>query len=209
MRGSHFMLAPCIATALLSACATKETGKPTSDETQPDGAVAVWISVTHDQIRFDSRIDDPDAALFKILELNGVRVERGSPDWVIHLDDPAKVDSLLRDHVKGIRAAMYVVADNIANAETTNAGSDTETGKDGVQHVRFKPYRRKLMRFRSWDSTTEPQKGESPYDVIEAPGQFEAVNEPEHPHAVCSPGAADLGYLYKPNVSPMLETHCR
>lgn len=99
------------------------------------------------------------------------------------------------------RLRMEVIANNIANAETTNAG--TETVKLGdKEFTRFLPYRRKTALFASGPGLS----GVKVTGVADAPGEFEKDFQPGHPHANANPADPEAGYLRKPNIQPMLET---
>ena len=99
------------------------------------------------------------------------------------------------------RLRMEVIANNIANAETTNAGQET-VKKDGQDFVKFLPYRRKSALFASGPGLS----GVKVTGVADIPGEFEKDFRPDHPHANNIPGDPERGYLLKPNIQPMLET---
>lgn len=104
------------------------------------------------------------------------------------------------------RLRMNIIANNLANVNTTNAGELIQEA-DGKKYVKYIPYRRKEvifapgMPFRD----TLSNLGVSALRVEEDKTDFRKVYEPDHPHAVKNPGDPDFGYVFYPNVDPILE----
>ena len=99
------------------------------------------------------------------------------------------------------RLRMEVIANNLANVETTNAGQQVETGPDGQNFVRFTPYRRKEVVFQAGDGAS----GVAAPMVVDDASDFRIEFDPGHQHSVKNPGAADFGRVYFPNVNPIAE----
>lgn len=99
------------------------------------------------------------------------------------------------------RLRMEVIANNIANAETTDAAQE-RVEVDGQNFVKYFPYRRKTALFTSGPGLS----GVKVTGVADVPGEFEKDFKPEHPHANVVPNDRERGYLLKPNIHPMLET---
>jgi flagellar basal-body rod protein FlgC len=95
------------------------------------------------------------------------------------------------------RIRMEVVANNLANMETTNAGSV----KEG-DFVRYIPYRRKTVIF---EAAKGDKLGVAVPRVVEDKSEFPVVNNEQHPHAVHDKTSPDYGKVLFPNVSPMIE----
>ena len=89
------------------------------------------IQVTEEAIRVDSRILRLDAETVSYLAAHGIPVEHEGPDAVISLADRKKVDELLRDRIAHLGLCMELVAENLANIETTA----TAKGSDGSTYV--------------------------------------------------------------------------
>jgi flagellar basal-body rod protein FlgC len=98
------------------------------------------------------------------------------------------------------RLRMETIANNLANVDTTDAGRQVEVGPNGERFIRFLPYRRKEVVFQAGKSP-----GVSTPMVLEDTGDFRIEFDPSHPHSVKTPGAADWGKVYKPNVNPISE----
>lgn len=107
------------------------------------------------------------------------------------------------------RTRMDAVANNLANMDNTDSGAAvTETDRNGNPYVRHTPYRRQVPIFTSGvEAMDDPRLGVSVPIVLD---DFESALrkefQPEHPHAVKNPDAADFGYVYFPNVNPLMET---
>ena len=122
-----------------------------------------------------------------------------------------KVDAM-EISASGLRAQrirMEVVANNLANMETTDSGArSVETDAAGNSYTRYAPYHRRLAVFSSGgDGQDDPRLGVAVPAVVEdtvsAPRK---VDMPEHEHAVKNPNAPDYGSVYFPNVNPLIET---
>lgn len=98
------------------------------------------------------------------------------------------------------RLRMEVIANNLANADTTDGGSRIETASDGQQYVRYTPYRRKEVLFQAG-----PQPGVLAAQVVDDMGDFRIELDPGHPRSVKNPEAPDFGRVYYPNVNPIVE----
>lgn len=92
------------------------------------------------------------------------------------------------------RLKMNVIANNLANAHTTNAGTVVE---DGV--TKFVPYRRKEVVFQiGMPGHERDGLGVSATMVVDDPSPFREEQNPHHQHAV-------NGVVRMPNVDPMIE----
>jgi flagellar basal-body rod protein FlgC len=98
------------------------------------------------------------------------------------------------------RLRMEVIANNIANAFTTYS-SQIQQEIDGKIYTRYIPYRRKEIIFQ----VGEGGLGVKAPLVIEDPTPFQKRWEPYHPHAVKNPKDPDFGYVFYPNVHPIIE----
>jgi flagellar basal-body rod protein FlgC len=105
------------------------------------------------------------------------------------------------------RLRMDLVANNLANVDTTSARRETHRTSDGTPYLRHVPYARKLAVF-----TTDPSGrtlGGVPVmvpRVVDDAAPFRAEHNPTHPHAVpAESGAKDAGMVYHPNVHPIAE----
>jgi flagellar basal-body rod protein FlgC len=105
------------------------------------------------------------------------------------------------------RLRMELIANNLANVETTSARQETVRGADGGSWVRHEPYRRKLAVFRHGVETAGGRApGVSLPLVVDDASPFRLEHHPGHPHAVpADSGAEDAGFLRLPNVHPILE----
>jgi flagellar basal-body rod protein FlgC len=101
------------------------------------------------------------------------------------------------------RLRMDLIANNIANLQTTSARTETVREADGRTWVRHVPYRRKMAVF-----TVDPRGlGVSTPVVVEDKAPFRPEHDPGHPHAVPADlGGPDAGLVYYPNVEPIMET---
>ena len=99
------------------------------------------------------------------------------------------------------RLRMDLVANNLANVDTTSARRETLRKPDGTTWTRHIPYARKLAIFTADASgkTLVPR-------VVDDPAPFRAEQNPSHPHAVpADAGGQDAGMVYHPNVHPIAE----
>lgn len=95
------------------------------------------------------------------------------------------------------RVRMELIANNLANVETTSSRQETVRGADGESYVRHFPFSRKMAVF---------SEGVSLPVVVNDPAPFRREHNPGHPHAVpAASGAEDAGYVYLPNVHPIME----
>jgi flagellar basal-body rod protein FlgC len=106
------------------------------------------------------------------------------------------------------RIRMDLIANNLANADTTSAGTEVRRGADGQAYVRHVPYRRRLALFTQGGAAKGNRMfGVTVQKVVEDVSPFRAEQQPDHPHAVpASSGAKDAGFVYFPNVHPIIET---
>jgi flagellar basal-body rod protein FlgC len=103
--------------------------------------------------------------------------------------------------LKAQRVRMEIIANNIANLETTFADTRMENG-----YIRYIPYRRKVAIFKPNQMIEGKQYlGVSVPFVIDDLSDFRQEYNPEHPHSVKDPDAKDYGYVYYPNVNPIVE----
>ena len=103
------------------------------------------------------------------------------------------------------RLRMELIANNLANVETTSATQLVEEGEDGQFYVRHMPYRRKVALFRPGMPGQKGDWGVSAPFVVEDQADFREEHDPGHQHAVQNPWAKDRGSVYFPNVNPMAE----
>lgn len=103
------------------------------------------------------------------------------------------------------RLRMELIANNLANVETTRSDTRVERAADGTVHLRALPYRRKVALFEPGIPGSEGKFGVSVRGVVDDLTDFRAEQNPEHPDAVKTPGAPDLGTVYYPNVNPIVE----
>ena len=104
------------------------------------------------------------------------------------------------------RKRMEVIAVNLANADTTNAGQEIVQGSDGERYVRYTPYRRKEVIFEAGNLVRGDRKfGVTVPRVVDDMTDFRKEFEPGHQHAVNIPGDADYGKVLHPNVNPIVE----
>ena len=106
------------------------------------------------------------------------------------------------------RLRMDLIANNLANVDTTSASQEVRRTPDGQSYVRHVPYRRKLAVFLQGT----PAKGNKVFgvaapQVVDDASPFRLEHNAAHPHAVpSSSGDKDAGFVYFPNVHPLLET---
>jgi flagellar basal-body rod protein FlgC len=105
------------------------------------------------------------------------------------------------------RLRMELVANNLANVETTSSREEVRRTADGQPYTRHTPYRRRLAVFREGVDTARGRApGVTLAKVVEDAAPFRMEHNPGHPHAVpADSGEADAGMLYAPNVHPILE----
>ncbi|MHC4608283.1 MAG: flagellar basal body rod protein FlgC [Planctomycetota bacterium] len=103
------------------------------------------------------------------------------------------------------RLRMRIIANNLANVETTSANVTHQRGADGRVHQRHVPYSRKMVIFKPGVPGKSRKFGVSTPMVIDDPSDFRIEFNAEHPHAVKDPGADDFGRVYYPNVNPIVE----
>lgn len=97
------------------------------------------------------------------------------------------------------RVRMDIIANNLANANTTRATVDLTTG-------RVYPYRRKDVLFKPVYSMKTKKLGGVAVDFIyDDPSDFNKVYDPKHPDAVKDSKSPDFGYVLYPNVNPVVE----
>ena len=100
---------------------------------------------------------------------------------------------------------MDLIANNLANVDTTSSGQEVVRTADGRSYVRHIPYRRKLAVFVPQIENGK-EWGVSMPRVVEDSAPFRPEHDPGHPHAVAGDsGSADAGTVYYPNVHPMAE----
>jgi len=104
------------------------------------------------------------------------------------------------------RMRMEVIANNLANVDTTSASQEFVSGPDGQSFVRHVPYRRKEVIFQAGHL----RKGDKVFGVttpkiVDDTTDFRVEFDPTHPHARNVPGSDDFGKLYRPNVNPIVE----
>jgi flagellar basal-body rod protein FlgC len=105
------------------------------------------------------------------------------------------------------RRRMELVANNLANAETTSSRTETAKKPDGGSYVRHVPFRRMMAVFREGVETSRGRvPGVTLARVAPDASAFRMEHNPGHPHAVpADSGAPDAGYVYLPNVHPIME----
>ena len=104
------------------------------------------------------------------------------------------------------RLRMEVIANNLANVETTSALKTTEVDGQGKQYVEHSPYRRKEVVFKI-EGVDEKDKnfGVSVPMIVDDESDFRYEFDPSHRHAVQNPDNPDFGRVRLPNVDPMVE----
>ena len=106
------------------------------------------------------------------------------------------------------RLRMDLIANNLANVDTTSARQEVRRTPDGQAYVRHLPYRRKVAVFMQGT----PAKGDKVFGVatplvLDDASPFRMEHNESHPHAVpAASGEKDAGYVYFPNVHPIVET---
>ncbi|HXX92877.1 MAG TPA: flagellar basal body rod protein FlgC [Planctomycetota bacterium] len=113
--------------------------------------------------------------------------------------------------VSGMRAQrvrMDLIANNLANVDTTSASQTVGRTPDGQPWVRHVPFRRKMAIFVQGSAGTGGKTfGVSVPKVVDDPTPFRAEHNESHPHAVpASSGEKDAGTVYYPNIHPIVET---
>lgn len=147
------------------------------------------VVVEPDRIRVDERICPLDDVTRWVLERCGVEVERDGNDWIIDRGDGARLNEALRDGFQAVRRSMSVIADNMANLDTTSVSSVAWEG--GRIH---QPYVCRVFDLQT-GAAVEDRKSD-----------LRRVYDPDHPHAVSDPDSPDFGFVLFPNVDPMIET---
>lgn len=107
------------------------------------------------------------------------------------------------------RIRMETVANNMANIGTTTTEFNvTETDAAGNSYTRHVPYRRKIPIFSIGlpDQADERFGLTVPVVADDLDTAFRREYLPDHPHAVRNPDSPDFGYVYFPNVDPLMET---
>lgn len=90
------------------------------------------------------------------------------------------------------RVRMNIIANNMANLHTTrNAAGESV------------PYCRRIALFAPGAEGLEDGRGVRIEEIIADPAPFRKVHDPGHPDAVKS--GPDAGYVYYPNVDPVVE----
>jgi flagellar basal-body rod protein FlgC len=106
------------------------------------------------------------------------------------------------------RLRMDLIANNLANVDTTSADQEVRRTPDGQSYLRHVPYRRKMAVF----TQGTPAQGNKIFGVavprvVDDASPFRPEHNESHPHAVpASSGEKDAGYVYFPNVHPIVET---
>ena len=103
------------------------------------------------------------------------------------------------------RLRMELIANNLANVETTSARQEVVRTPEGDTYIRHTPYRRKVALFQPGIRGQSKTLGVTAVRVVEDHSDFRQEFNPGHEHAVRVPGAEDFGRLYLPNVNPMIE----
>jgi flagellar basal-body rod protein FlgC len=106
------------------------------------------------------------------------------------------------------RIRMEAVANNLANVNTTSDGFPVaETAPDGTVTLRHAPYRRRIPLFSvGMEGAKDSRLGVSVAALVEDTStEGHREYKPEHDHAVKNPAAPDFGYVYFPNVDPLME----
>lgn len=104
------------------------------------------------------------------------------------------------------RLRMDLIANNLANVDTTSASTETYSAPDGQTFVRHIPYRRKMAVFmQGIQDKRDKVFGVSAPRVVDDDSPFRPEQNPGHQHAVKDPGAKDYGMVYYPNVNPITE----
>ena len=111
--------------------------------------------------------------------------------------------------LKAQRIRMEAVANNLANIETTSTEHELqETDSKGNVYIRHIPYRRRVPVFSiGMADQADARLGVTvPAVVDDMSTDLRREYRPNHPHAVMNPEAEDFGYVYFPNVDPLMET---
>jgi flagellar basal-body rod protein FlgC len=105
------------------------------------------------------------------------------------------------------RLRMDLIANNLANVDTTSASQVVGRGPDGQSWVRHIPFRRKMAVFLQGPSGKGKTLGVSVPRVVDDLSPFRPEHNEGHPHAVpASSGEKDAGTVYYPNIHPIVET---
>ena len=103
------------------------------------------------------------------------------------------------------RLRMELIANNLANLETTSAFTQVEKTATGETYIRHVRYRRKIALFQPGIPGLSDRFGVSAPMVVDDQTALRTEFNPTHPHAVKNEGAEDFGRLYLPNVNPIVE----
>lgn len=99
------------------------------------------------------------------------------------------------------RLRMDLIANNMANVETTSARRERMTGPDGEEFVRHVPFRRQVALF--LPRREDGGAGVSVPRVVDDPSAFRREHDPDHPHAIQA--GPDRGMVEFPNINPIVE----
>lgn len=102
------------------------------------------------------------------------------------------------------RLRMQVIANNLANVDTTSAARETYQGPDGEFYTRHSPYRRKEVVFEA-GRANRGELGVTTPRIVDDLTDFRRELEPGHEHAVKDPADANFGQVFRPNVNPIIE----
>lgn len=104
------------------------------------------------------------------------------------------------------RLRMEIIANNLANIETTSALRKTDIDSQGRSFVKHVPYRRQQVIFQVGGvDENDKNFGVSVPMVVEDEAAFRREFNPGHRHAVKNGEDPDVGHLLLPNVDPMIE----
>ena len=104
------------------------------------------------------------------------------------------------------RLRMEIIANNLANVETTSALKMTEVDGQGKSYVEHTPYRRKEVVFQIGGVNEKDKNfGVSVPMIVDDESDFRYEFNPGHRHAVKNPDNPDFGRVRLPNVDPMVE----
>ncbi len=104
------------------------------------------------------------------------------------------------------RMRMEVIANNLANVETTSALKKTEVDSQGRSFEKHIPYRRKEVVFQMGGVDPKDKNfGVSVPMVVEDESAFRSEFNPGHLHAIKNGEDPEVGRLRLPNVDPMVE----
>lgn len=161
-----------VALLLLAGCASvPSTGPVILWEEEPQGFVGECVALTQVPHQVDGR---------------GIILERNQ-----------RTHEVLIDILGALRLKRNVIANNLANVDTTSA-EQAQVMVEGQDYVRHLPFRRKDI------VVSRNDRLRLIAEVVDDPSEFRVEQDPSHPHRVQIPGD-DMGKVVRPNVNPILE----